>query len=357
MRRIASVVWLGLSVSLSLGCGGPEAPSEAVSAKVAPSAVPSGAPTVDLSSKLVFKRMGQEVKTLTLGEILKKVPSETIKQLDPYYGREKTFRAVPLGRVLDLAFDAVDLPKQEYVLRAKDGYTVPMRGSLATELGAYLAYEDTEVAGWEPIGQQKANPGPFYLVWSKLEQANLDTHPRPYQLATIEIARFDDLFPHTAPTGIAEGEPARRGFATFQAQCILCHAVNREGGRVGPELNVPQSIVEYRPVDQIKAYIKNPLTFRYSQMPPHPSLSEGDLDDLVAYFTAMKDRKHDADATKSTDAPAPSSSAPSGAPNGAPSSGPPSSASAHAASSPSTPRAPRPHQPQIAGPSFLDERR
>jgi len=46
--------------------------------------------------------------------------------------------------------------------------------------------------------------------------------------------------------------------------------MNREGGRVGPELNVPQSIVEYRPEAQIKAYIRNPLQFRYGHMPPQP---------------------------------------------------------------------------------------
>jgi hypothetical protein len=28
-------------------------------------------------------------------------------------------------------------------------------------------------------------------------------------------------------------------------------------------------------------------------MPSHPGLSDADLDALVAYFTAMKDRKHD----------------------------------------------------------------
>ena len=262
--------------------------------------------------------MGVEVKKLTLAEILAKLPAETITQFDPYYNREKTFRAVPFARVLDLAFDSLDLRKQEYVLRAKDGYTVPMRGELASELGAFLAFEDTEAPGWEPIGQQRANPGPFYLIWAKKEQANLETHPRPYQLASIEIARFEDVFPKTVPTGIAEGEAARRGFDTFRGQCILCHAINREGGRVGPELNVPQSIVEYRPIEQIKAYIKNPLTFRYSQMPPHPSLSDRDLDDLVLYFTAMKDRKQDADASASAmpspSAPVPSSSAPSLAP-------------------------------------------
>ena len=104
---------------------------------------------------------------------------------------------------------------------------------------------------------------------------------------------FERRHPHTVPTGEAEGSPARRGYALFRSQCITCHAINGEGGTVGPELNVPRSIVEYRPVEQIKAYVRDPLSFRYTAMPANPSLGDDDLDALVAYFRAMSTRKHD----------------------------------------------------------------
>jgi mono/diheme cytochrome c family protein len=84
-----------------------------------------------------------------------------------------------------------------------------------------------------------------------------------------------------------------RGYESFRDGCIKCHAINREGGHVGPDLNVPQNVTEYRPEDQIRAYIKNPAQFRYGNMPAHPDMQERELDDLVAYLRAMKDHKHD----------------------------------------------------------------
>lgn len=244
-------------------------------------------------ASLVFMRDGKTVRTLSLAELRKSIASETVTGFDPYYGKSKTFHALPLDDVLKKGFESEgDLARQEYVFRAKDGYAAPFRGALATEAGGYVAFEDADVPGWEPIGPQKANPAPFYLVWKKPEQANLESHPRPWQLATIEMAKFDAIYPHTSP-GSPEGSPAANGYALFRDQCVRCHAVNREGGRVGPDLNVPQNILEYRPEAQVRAYIKDPRAFRYGNMPAHPTLTDADLDALVAYLSAMKDRKHD----------------------------------------------------------------
>jgi mono/diheme cytochrome c family protein len=109
----------------------------------------------------------------------------------------------------------------------------------------------------------------------------------------IEIVDFAAKFPHVPPPGAANGSPAQRGFAIFRASCIACHAINGEGGRVGPELNVPRSIVEYREPVQLKEFIRDPRSFRYTSMPSHPELTDADLDALVAYFTHMRAHKHD----------------------------------------------------------------
>ena len=100
-------------------------------------------------------------------------------------------------------------------------------------------------------------------------------------------------YTHVAPEGEPEGAPAWRGLAVFRAQCIACHAMNGEGGKIGPDLNVPRSIVEYRPVDQLKAFIRNPAAFRYTSMPSQLHLSDAQLDALLDYFRFMSNRKRD----------------------------------------------------------------
>lgn len=246
-------------------------------------------------ARLEFVVRGHTPHALTVRALAARAAPRTVTVYDPEYGKTKHFRALPLAGVLEAGFGetAKQLRKHEFVLHAKDGYTVPVSGERLMEPGGFVAFADLDVPGWEPVGREKVNPGPFYVVWQKPSQQDDNAYPRPWQLTSIEQAPFESVFPHTVPTGEPPGSPAMRGFALFRRECIRCHAINREGGSVGPDLNVPQSIVEYRPEAQIRAYIRNPLTFRYSHMPAHPNLSDGDLDDLIAYFRAMSHRKYD----------------------------------------------------------------
>ena len=63
--------------------------------------------------------------------------------------------------------------------------------------------------------------------------------------------------------------------------------MNQQGGKVGPDLNAPKSIVAYRSEYMIKEFIKHPSEYRYTQMPDHPDLTEQDLNNLIAYFRYM----------------------------------------------------------------------
>ena len=137
------------------------------------------------------------------------------------------------------------------------------------------------------------SPAPFYMIWQGEGRNDTAAWPWPYQLRTIEIAPFEARFPHTIPVGAGEGSAEWRGFALFRRECFSCHSINGEGGKVGPDLNVPQSITAYRPAQQIRAFIRNPRTFRYTTMPSHLHLTEADLDDLLAYLTRMGTLQHD----------------------------------------------------------------
>jgi mono/diheme cytochrome c family protein len=253
-------------------------------------------PIGDDRATLDFTQDENPVARLTLADLKKLAPVETWTGFDPYYQRDKTWKALPLEPILGAAFGSLELRGQELVLKATDGYLVPISGERLLEGGAYLAIADAEAPGWEPIGPQRANPAPFYLVWRRGSQQDPVTHPRPWQLASIGVVRFEARFPHTVPAGAADGSAARRGFALFRVECVRCHAINREGGRVGPDLNLPRSIVEYRPRDQIAAFIRNPTSFRYTTMPAHPHLTDADLDAILAYFDAMRALKHDPEA-------------------------------------------------------------
>ena len=263
------------------------------------SAAPASSHADDEAATLRFLRDGRELAALPLAELLACCAPREVAVDDPYYGAPKRFRALPLAAVLVRGFgpeaSAERFAHAELLLRARDGYTRTASGAQLLEEGAFLAFADAERAagGFFPIDRRQVDPAPFYLVWQGAGRNDTNLWPWPYQLAEIEIVDFAAKFPHVPPTGAAPGSPAQRGFAVFRASCMACHAINGEGGKVGPELNVPRSIVEYRDAAQLKQFIREPGSFRYTSMPSHTHLTDADLDALVAYFTHMSAHKHD----------------------------------------------------------------
>ena len=252
------------------------------------------------AAEIRFVREGAEVKTVAVPILVGKCAATTVEVDDPNYGAHKRYRACRLADVLTFAYGVAPsaLGSADVFIRAWDGDDRPISAERLAEEGAWLAFGDADRSKgpdfrWEPLGPKAIDPAPAYLVWSKTAQRDQAAYPWVWQVAEFEVVEFRKKYPHVAPAGEPRGSPAWQGFEIFRGECIACHAVNREGGTTGPDLNVPQSIVEYRPAEQIKAYIHDPKTFRYGNMPAHPDLSPTDLDALVAYFHAMARRKYD----------------------------------------------------------------
>ncbi|MBI3549184.1 MAG: cytochrome c [Elusimicrobia bacterium] len=235
---------------------------------------------------LTFNWSGKQVARFTKQELLAKVPPVKTTFLDPRYGKPKTYQCLPIAKVMDVAFgkDWANGAFSEAAFAALDGYVSVASAAKLTEDGGCLAIEDADVPGWEPVGRKKVSPGPFYLAWSGPEQSTEKDYPWPYQLASITLMRFAERYPEVVPQGAAAGSPSMRGYETFKANCVRCHAINQQGGKIGPDLNAPQSITAYRPKDMIKKYVKKPSQFRYTEMPDHDFLTDAQLEDLYQYF-------------------------------------------------------------------------
>lgn len=245
-------------------------------------------PRVDATLTLVN---GERRVTRTVRDLVGR--AERIEVRDPNHGATKHYLAVPLLPILleGLGLDREAIGTETLVFEALDGYASPVTGEVAAREGGWLALDDLDTPGWATIGDKRADPAPLYVVWTG-DDRDPNVYPWPWALSRVRVANLEQDYGPTEP-GDDAPELARRGHSIFMESCVRCHAINRAGGRLGPELNVPRSIVEYRPEAQIRDYIRNPLAFRYGNMPANPQLSDGDLDALIAYFRAMAGRKVD----------------------------------------------------------------
>jgi mono/diheme cytochrome c family protein len=247
------------------------------------------------AAEVRFTRDGNEVKRVDVGALRATCGEQTVTVTDPNYdGATKRYRACPLVDVLRAGFGAAPAPAADVVFHATDGYAKPTSGSVVATAGGWVAFADADLpSGFAPVSPRQVDPGPFYVVWSEPGQDDDHVWPWPYAVESVDITDVTKRWPHIVPQDVEVGSAAWRGFQVFRRECVACHAINREGGTVGPDLNVPQSVVEYRPVEQLKAYIRSPQTFRYGNMPSHENLTDADMEGLIAYFNVMRTQKYD----------------------------------------------------------------
>ena len=240
----------------------------------------------DLDVSLNFMISGKTVNKLTLKDLVDNIKVYDLEFYDPLYKKLKRYNGFTIQDVLTSGFNNQWKEKAytEVSFTALDGYEAIAKISKMFENGGYITFEDRDVNGWEPIGRKKAYPGPFYLVWIGENQIPKNEYPWPWQLVSINIMSFEEQYPSLPPTGVPEGSMVYNGFEIFKGRCIRCHSINRQGGKIGPDLNAPQNILSYRSARMVKEFIKNPSKYRYTNMPDHDDLSDNDLDSIVEYL-------------------------------------------------------------------------
>ena len=237
-------------------------------------------------TNLLFKVSGNEISEFSLDKIKNEMKSYSIQLNDPNYEKVKKFRAFKLHDVLNLAYGNKwkDESYTDISFKALDGYEAVSKMALLKNDGGYIAFEDMESENWEPVGRNQANPGPYYLVWIKKDQTPQHGYPWPWQLKEVNLIAFKDQFQKVYPEGVKEESPEFAGFKIFRERCLRCHSIDRQGGKVGPDLGAPMNILEYRSQEMVKEFIRNPSKYRYTHMPDHKDLSDNDLDNIISYF-------------------------------------------------------------------------
>jgi len=240
---------------------------------------------------LVVTRLDLNPKTLAVLP-----PTSLSIRTDPFYkAKNSRFEGYAFDEVLAQIPGLSGLDRGRHSLRfvCADGYrtTFPFaavengHGLVATAL---LDHKDKTGEPWAPKlrGKSEQTPAPYYLVWAG--ETDLKARPWPYQLVSIEVLADDALAAALEPPPEAQAEA---GYQLFRTYCFACHTVNLQGGKMGPELNVPQNIFAYRDGDQVRAFVRNPQSFRAASLMPPQMIADDKLEAIFAYLRAMEKRK------------------------------------------------------------------
>lgn len=249
---------------------------------VALSASANAAPAV-----LEAQAKGVAIASGTAAQLSARVATSRVVIVNPFLdGRSKAYEAFPAATLLDAFYGKGwrEMEGSEVTFKASDGYEAHVPAAKLAAGGAWLAFRDADKApNWEPVGKNGVNPGPFFLVWDAGKTPEKG-YAWPWQVVALDTARFEDVYPGLSPKGVKADSAEARGYGLFRARCVKCHGLDQEGGKLGPDLNSPKSVTEYRPKDQLKAFIKKPSSFRWGQMPDHEDLTDKELEDLWLYL-------------------------------------------------------------------------
>lgn len=214
---------------------------------------------------------------------------------DPVYHSTKRYNALHLIDLLEkyTSLKKIDVKNYQIIFECEDGYKPMMELQKFIMVKSYLAISDIDAPKgklWSPIVKdgQQMQAAPFYLIYPVVSSKYTD-YKWPYNLIKIHLVKNDHnvalLYPKYDSSAMA-------GFQLFKSNCISCHAINKIGGTMGPELNYPQNVTEYWQLDKLKEFIENPATFRNGvRMLKIAKLSTKDIDQIVYFLKYMAQHK------------------------------------------------------------------
>ncbi len=250
---------------------------------------------------LVFKRHGKSVATLTLAELSAKIAQQEVQVWEPHEKREKKYTGFDTQKIFSLVYGPTWTQAEDVLFTCSDGYkpSIPILKFKAHK--SYLMFKGAE-ASFKVVNSIQNNEhvdlGPFYLAWDNRTNEVLRNEGAmnwPYQITTIDLIRFSEQFPNTAPP-LGASDEVKAGFLVFRTTCMHCHTLNGEGASKAPELNYPVSVMDYWKKDWLEKWILDPTSIRFnSTMPSLRAMDaspEKTVKSLLSYLEAMAKVKH-----------------------------------------------------------------
>jgi mono/diheme cytochrome c family protein len=249
---------------------------------------------VQIDSELAIGS-GSTNRMLTTRQMSRALPTVKVTVQDPVYRKTKRYEGFWLEDVLKLAGISL-IGENVLIISSLDGYQVRLSRLRIPDAKALLAVRDLdEKTGWEVFthGKERITPGPFYIVWQATPGAKVPELPWPYQIERLEARDMVESQRRLFPQGTDTQSDVMRGFNVFMQSCVTCHSMNLQGGALGPELNIPKNITEYRDLGYLMEFIKDPDSFRArSKMPAFKdTLSKEAIADVLSYFKWMREHK------------------------------------------------------------------
>lgn len=226
------------------------------------------------------------------GGLLKATQIVSIKP-DPVYHKNKRFNALPLKDILEKfsSMKRMNVADLKVVFECEDGYKPEMPLEILLSAKAFLAISDADALKgrtWEILlkNGQETKMEPFYVVYEGVSGDDV-SYKWPYNLVKIHLAPLHENDEALKPKDIS----TLAGYELFKNRCQTCHAINKIGGKMGPELNYPKSVTEYWKTDDLKAFIQNPASYRNNVKMPMLGIKPEESTEIVKYLSYMSEHK------------------------------------------------------------------